>query len=162
MKITHASKNRHVIKIVILFLNIKSMQEGDNTDVYHVEILTRLSKSKLLSSVLKLGFSVDKLKSLIKRKFSCEELVKFNSSFISLMKDSSFWEGGLQFPSSNHYLFEILNSNPTISDPSLTSYEFINLPGVPSFRYNIRPSSFLLLFFLKHSTAFWEKMGVWK
>ena len=58
------------------------MQEGDNTDVYHVEILTRLSKSKLLSSVLKLGFSVDKLKSLNKRKFSCEELKKFNASFI--------------------------------------------------------------------------------
>ena len=55
----------------------------------------RLSKSKLLSRFLKFGFSVDKSKSPKKRKFSYEELKKFNESFISFMKDSSFCEGGL-------------------------------------------------------------------
>ena len=37
----------------------------------------RLSKSKLLSRFLKLGFSVDKLKSSNKRKFSYEEVKSF-------------------------------------------------------------------------------------
>ena len=55
----------------------------------------RLSKSKLLSRFLKFGFSVNKLKSPNKRKFSYEELKKFNENFISFMKDSSFCEGGL-------------------------------------------------------------------
>ena len=55
----------------------------------------RLSKSKLLSRFLKFGFSVDKSKSPKKRKFSYEELKKFNESFISFRKDRSFCEGGL-------------------------------------------------------------------
>ena len=38
---------------------------------------------------------MDKLKSLNKIKFSYEELKKFNESFISFKKDSSFYEGGL-------------------------------------------------------------------
>ena len=71
------------------------MLVGDDNDLYHVGILMRLSKSKLLSRFLKFGFSVDKLKSPNKRKFSYEELKKFNESFISFMKDSSFYEGGL-------------------------------------------------------------------
>ena len=58
-------------------------------------ILMRLSKSKLLNRFSKFGFSVDKLKSPNKRKFSYEELKKFNESIISFMKDSSFCEGGL-------------------------------------------------------------------
>ena len=42
----------------------------DDNDLWHVGILMRLSKSKVLSRFLKLGFSVDKLKSPNKRKFS--------------------------------------------------------------------------------------------
>ena len=49
--------------------------------------MMRLSKSKL-----DFGFSVDKLKSPNKRKFSYEGLKKFNESFISFKKDSSFCE----------------------------------------------------------------------
>ena len=48
----------------------------------------RLSKSKLLSRLLKSGFSVGKLKPPNKAKFSYEEVKKFNESFISFMKDS--------------------------------------------------------------------------
>ena len=78
----------------------------------------RPSKSKLFSRFLKFGFSVDKLKSPNKRKFSHEERRKFNESFISFMKDSLFCEGGLYVSSSNHFLFEILNSNTKNLDPS--------------------------------------------
>ena len=55
----------------------------------------RLSKPKLLSGFLRFRFSVDKLKSSGKRKFSYEELKKFYKSFISFMKNSSSYEGGL-------------------------------------------------------------------
>ena len=102
----------------------------------------RLSKSKLLSKFLKFGFSVDKLKSSKKRKFSQEELNKFNESFISFMKDSSFCEGILYVSGSNHFLFEILNSNTKNLDPSLKSYEFINLPGIPPLTYSKKPPPF--------------------
>ena len=64
------------------------MLAGDDNDLQHVGILMRLSKSKLLSRFLKFGFSVDKLKSPNKKKFSYEELKKFNESFISFMKDT--------------------------------------------------------------------------
>ena len=107
----------------------------------------RLSKSKLLSKFLKLGFSVDKLKSPNKRKFSDEELKNFNESFISFMKDSSFCERGLYVSSGNHFLFEILNSNTKNLDPSLKSYEFINLPGIPPLTYSKRPPPFWFLSF---------------
>ena len=107
----------------------------------------RLSKSKLLSRFLKSGFSTDKLKSPNNRKFSYEELKKFNASFISFMKDNSFCESGLQFPSSYHFLFVILNSNTILSDPSLKSHEFTNLLGIPTFMNNIRPPPFLFLSF---------------
>ena len=50
------------------------MLVGDDNDLWHVGILMRLSKSKLLSRFLKFEFSVDKLKSRNKRKFSYEEL----------------------------------------------------------------------------------------
>ena len=53
------------------------MQVGDD----NVGILMRLSKLKLLSRFLKFGFSVDKLRSPNKRKFSYEELEKFNGEF---------------------------------------------------------------------------------
>ena len=53
------------------------------------------SKSKLLSRFLNFGLSVEKLKSPDKKKFSYEELKKFNESFISFMKESSFCEGSL-------------------------------------------------------------------
>ena len=58
-------------------------QVVDN-DLQNVEILMRLSKSKLLSRFLKLGFSVDKLKSSNKIKFSYEEVKSFREleSFI--------------------------------------------------------------------------------
>ena len=112
----------------------------------------RLSKSKLLSRFLKFGFSVNNLKSPNKRKFSYEELKKFNESFISFMKGSSFCEGGLQFPSSNHFLFEILNSNTIISNPSLKSYEtflkiFVKFTGEHPYR-NFNKNSFLAYHFL--------------
>ena len=68
-------------------------------------------------------------------------------SFISLMKDSLFSNSGFQFPSSNLFLFEILNSNTIISDSSLKSYQFINLLGIPSFMYNVRSPPFLFLSF---------------
>ena len=64
------------------------MLAGDDNDLQHVGILMRLSKSKLLSRFLKFGFSVDKLKSPNKKKFSYEELKKFHESFISFMKDT--------------------------------------------------------------------------
>ena len=121
------------IKRIFLFVNIKSVQVGDDNDLQHVGILMRLSKSKLSSRFSKFVFSVDKLKSPNKKKSAYEELNMFNESFISFMKESSFCEGGLSFPSSNHFLFEMLISNTIISDPSLKSYEFINLPGIPSF-----------------------------
>ena len=43
----------------------------------------RLSKSKLLNRFFKFEFPVDKLKSANKRKFSYQELKKFNENFIS-------------------------------------------------------------------------------
>ena len=43
-------------------------------------------------------------------------------------------------------MFEILNSNTLISEPSLKSDEFINLPEITSFMYNIRPPPFFSLF----------------
>ena len=52
------------------------MQVGYDNDLQHVGILMTLSKSKLLSRFLKIGFSVDKFKLPNKRKFSCEELKK--------------------------------------------------------------------------------------
>lgn len=79
--------------------------------------------------------------------FSYEELKAFNVRFISFMKDNLFCEGGLQFLSSKHFLFKILNSNSITSDP-LKSYEFIDLSGIPSFTH-IPP--FLFLSFLKIS-----------
>ena len=107
----------------------------------------KLSKSKLLSRFFKFGFSVDKLKSPNKRKFSHEELKKFNESFISFMKDNSFCEGGLYVSSSNRFLFEILNSNTKNLNPSLKSYEFINLPGIHPLTYSKRPPPLLFLSF---------------
>ena len=49
--------------------------------------------------------------------------------------------------SSNHFLFEILNSNTLISDPSLKSYEVVNLPRILSFYHNIGPLPFFFLSF---------------
>ena len=74
------------MKKIFLFVNVESMQVGDDKDLQHVEILMRMSKAKLLSRFLKSGFSVDKLKSSNKRNFSNEDLKKFTDSFISLMK----------------------------------------------------------------------------
>ena len=49
--------------------------------------------------------------------------------------------------SSNHFLFEILNSNTLISDPSLKSYEVVNLPRILSFYHNIGPLPFFFSLF---------------
>ena len=89
------SKVGDFTKRFFLFVSIKSMLVGDGEDLEHVGILMRLSKSKLLSRFFKSGFSADNLKSPNKRKFSYEELKKFNESFISFMKDSSFCISGL-------------------------------------------------------------------
>ena len=86
---------RYNQKGFFLLVNIKSMQVGDDNDLWHVGIFMRFSKSELLSRFLKFRFSVENLKSPNKKKFSYEELKKFNESFISFMKDSSFCEGGL-------------------------------------------------------------------
>ena len=95
MKIRHPSfKGGNFHKKGFLFVNIKSMEVGDDSYLKHVRILMKLFKSKLLSRVFKFGFSADKLKSPNKSKFSYEELNKFNESFISFMKNSSFCEGG--------------------------------------------------------------------
>ena len=82
MKIRHPSfKGGNFHKKGFLFVHIKSMQVGDDSYLKHVGILMKLFKSKLLSRVLKFGFSADKLKSPNKSKFSYEELNKFNEFY---------------------------------------------------------------------------------
>ena len=49
------SKVVDFIKKVLLFVNIKSMLVGDDNNLWHVGVLMRLSKSKLLSRFLKFG-----------------------------------------------------------------------------------------------------------
>ena len=75
MKIRHPSfKGGRFHKKGFFIFQCQIMQVGfDDNDLQHVGILMRLSKSKLLSRFLKFGFSVDKLKSPNKRKFSHEE-----------------------------------------------------------------------------------------
>ena len=55
----------------------------------------RLSRSKLHIKFFKLGFSVDKLKSPSKTKFSYIGLKKFKARFNSLINEISFCEGGI-------------------------------------------------------------------
>ena len=55
----------------------------------------RFSRSKLHIKFLKLGFSVDKLKSPSKAKFSYIRLKNFKARFNSLINERSFCEGGL-------------------------------------------------------------------
>ena len=55
----------------------------------------RFSRSKLDIKFLKLGFSVDKLKSPSKAKFSYIRLKNFKAGFNSLINERSFCEGGL-------------------------------------------------------------------
>ena len=95
MKIRHSFMGgRFHKKGFFLIVNIQSMQVGYDNDLQHVGILMTLSKSKLLSRFLKIGFSVDKLKLPNKRKFSCEELKKFKGTLMQIRKF--------------HYMFEFI------------------------------------------------------
>ena len=98
---------------------------------------------------------MDKLRSLNNRKFSYEQLKKFNASFISFIETVHFVKVVCSFL----VVTISLNLNTMIPDPSLKSNKFINLPGILLFTCNIRPPPFLLLYFrniLYPSAKIWE------